>query len=396
MSDAIPPYQELASQFRQAWHAGERPSLHEFLQRVGPAKERELGRILLPIELECRRRLGETLLAEDYRDYGQFYVQLAKDLLPPDATLVKLDPESDIVISVDTSEKTVDRRSNRIQATETDPARITTTIPKQIGPYKLLQRIGTGGMGEVWMADQETPVRRRVAVKLIKSGVTDLQVIARFEAERQALAMMDDPNIAKVLDAGTTEDGLPYFVMELVRGVPITKYCDKNKLSIDERLQLFVLVCRAVQHAHQKGIIHRDLKPSNVLVCQYDGRPVPKVIDFGLAKALQHTTKLTDKTLFTEFGRVVGTLQYMSPEQAELNQLDIDTRTDIYSLGVMLYELLTGSTPIEREWLGQRALFQVLETIRQQDPPRPSVRLSTVSQDAAAACRLSVVSMLAS
>ncbi len=253
---------------------------------------------------------------------------------------------------------------------------------RRIGPYKLLQQIGEGGMGSVWMADQEEPVRRRVAIKLIKAGLDSKQVVARFEAERQALAMMDHQNIAKVLDAGTTEEGAPYFVMELVQGISFTKYCDQNKLSIEERLNLFVPVCKAIQHAHQKGIIHRDLKPSNVLVSLYDGKPVPKVIDFGLAKALQHQSKLTDKTMFTEFGQVVGTLQYMSPEQAEMNQLDVDTRTDIYSLGVMLYELLIGSTPIDEETLKQNAILQVLATIREQDPPRPSARLSSSTNDA--------------
>ncbi len=258
------------------------------------------------------------------------------------------------------------------------PSKTPSSPPRSpmIGRYKLLQRIGTGGMGEVWLAEQVEPVRRRVALKLIKAGMDSKQVVARFEAERQALALMEHQNIAKVLDAGTTATGRPYFVMELVRGIPITDYCDKNKLTINDRLQLFVSVCQAVQHAHQKGIIHRDIKPSNILVAQYDGRAVPKVIDFGLAKALQHQAKLTERTLFTEHGQVMGTLRYMSPEQAELNALDVDTRTDIYSLGVLLYELLTGSTPIDRDTLRQQALLQVLQTIREQDPPRPSARLS--------------------
>ncbi len=246
-----------------------------------------------------------------------------------------------------------------------------------IGNYKLLQRIGSGGMGEVWMAEQERPVRRRVAIKLIRTGMDTKEVVARFEAERQALAMMDHFNIAKVLDGGTTEDGSPYFVMELVPGIPLTQYCDNHKLSIDDRLRLFIPICEALQHAHQKGVVHRDLKPSNILVTLYDGKPVPKVIDFGLAKALQHQVKLTDKTLFTEFGQVVGTLQYMSPEQAEMNALDIDTRTDIYSLGVLLYELLTGTTPIDADTLQQQAILKVLESIRVVDPPRPSNRLSS-------------------
>jgi serine/threonine protein kinase/tetratricopeptide (TPR) repeat protein len=243
-----------------------------------------------------------------------------------------------------------------------------------IGPYKLLKQLGEGGMGTVFLAEQSQPVQRKVALKVIKSGMDSHQVIARFEAERQALALMDHPNIARVLDAGTTAGGRPYFVMELVKGVPITRYCDEHHLTPKQRLELFVPVCQAVQHAHQKGIIHRDLKPSNVLVCLYDGHPVPKVIDFGVAKAAG--PKLTEKTLFTEVGSVVGTLEYMSPEQAELNQLDIDTRSDIYSLGVVLYELLTGTTPLERKRFKEAAFLEVLRLIREEEPPRPSTRLS--------------------
>src|SRR5256714_1669440 len=204
------------------------------------------------------------------------------------------------------------------------------------GRYKLLEQIGEGGMGAVWVADQTEPVRRRVALKLIKPGMDSRQVLSRFEAERQALALMDHPNIAKVYDGGMTDEGRPYFVMEYVRGVPITEYCDSARLSIEERLRLFIPVCQAVQHAHQKGIIHRDLKPSNILVCLYDGQPVPKVIDFGLAKAIHQP--LTEHTLHTAHGLIIGTPLYMSPEQAELNNLDVDTRTDTYALGVLLYE----------------------------------------------------------
>src|SRR5579883_932431 len=243
-----------------------------------------------------------------------------------------------------------------------------------IGPYKLLQKLGEGGMGAVWVAEQHQPVKRRVALKLIKPGMDSAQVLRRFEAERQALALMDHTSIAKVFDAGTTTQGRPYFVMELVKGVPITKYCDELNLPIRERLALFVPVCQAIQHAHQKGIIHRDIKPSNVLVCMQDGKPVPKIIDFGIAKATSQ--QLTDASLYTEVGQVIGTLEYMSPEQAELSALDIDTRADVYALGAMLYELLTGTTPLDRGRLKQAALMEVLRLIKEQEPPRPSTRLS--------------------
>jgi serine/threonine protein kinase len=248
-----------------------------------------------------------------------------------------------------------------------------------IGPYKPLQKIGEGGCGVVYMAEQEKPVRRRVALKVIKLGMDTRNVIARFEAERQALAMMDHPNIARVLDVGATETGRPYFVMELVRGVKITDYCDQNHIDTQQRLKLFCLICSAIQHAHQKGIIHRDIKPSNILVTMHDGIAVPKVIDFGIAKAIEQ--RLTDKTLFTAYEQLIGTPAYMSPEQAEMSGLDVDTRSDIYSLGVLLYELLTGRTPFDSKELLKSGMEEMRRTLREREPARPSLRVNTLQGD---------------
>ncbi|HEX9045958.1 MAG TPA: serine/threonine-protein kinase, partial [Verrucomicrobiae bacterium] len=249
-------------------------------------------------------------------------------------------------------------------------------IGARLGPYKLLQKLGEGGCGVVYMAEQEKPVRRRVALKVIKLGMDTKNVIARFEAERQALALMDHPNIARVLDAGATETGRPYFVMELVRGVKITEYCDENNFDTRQRLDLFIEVCQAIQHAHQKGIIHRDIKPSNVLVTHHDGVPVPKVIDFGIAKAIEG--KLTEQTLFTAYEQLIGTPAYMSPEQAEYSGLDVDTRSDIYSLGVLLYELLTGKTPFDQNEMMRAGVEGVRRTLREREPQRPSGILTTL------------------
>lgn len=280
----------------------------------------------------------------------------------------------------DASEGPLDRLPQREGDTLTVDSASLERPGTQIGPYKLLQQIGEGGFGEVYLAEQHAPVRRKVALKIVKPGMDTHEIVARFEAERQALAMMDHPNIAQVLGAGTTDRGRPYFAMELVRGVPITEYCDTHNLSMRERLDLFFTVCHAVQHAHQKGIIHRDIKPSNILVAMHDGNPVPKVIDFGVAKALNQ--QLTEKTLFTAYGQMIGTPQYMSPEQAEMSGLDIDTRSDVYALGVLLYELLTGTTPLDPKRLRAAGYAEMQRIIREEEPAKPSHRVSTLGERA--------------
>jgi WD40 repeat protein/serine/threonine protein kinase len=347
----------LCDRFDQELVSGLAPRIEIFLAEAPEAAQDGLLAELLAMEFEYRTQRGDEPQQDEYVQRFPEHESVIAGVFAPDAT-------------------THFSGNNRTS--------IPVDVPHDLGNFRLIKVIGRGGMGVVWLAEQVEPVKRRVAIKLIKSELTAKDVIARFDAEKQTLAMMDHPNIARVLDAGTSDHGHPYFVMELVDGVSITQYCDDNKLSVDERLKLFVPVCKAVQHAHQKGIVHRDLKPSNVLVTVVDGEAVPKVIDFGLAKAVEQHLLLTDLTMQTEFGKVVGTVQYMSPEQAELkgpDAEDIDTRTDIYSLGVMLYELLTGSTPLDAETLGHNALLRILQIIREDDPPRPSHRLSSSSNE---------------
>jgi serine/threonine protein kinase len=338
--------------FERAWEIGDRPAIADYLPAEPPVRE-PLVVELVKIELERRAKRGEAVGIEAYR---QQFPEIAVLQLLDGSSLGGASYPTDLASSVGVRPGSV------------------------IGPYKLLQQIGEGGFGVVYMAEQERPVRRMVALKVIKPGMDTSEVIARFESERQALALMDHPNIAKVLDAGTTSSDRPFFVMELVKGVPITDYCDKSRLSPAERLKLFVDVCHAIQHAHHKGIIHRDIKPSNVMVTLHDGIAIVKVIDFGVAKATAQ--RLTEKTLFTAYGQMVGTPAYMSPEQAEMGGLDIDTRSDVYSLGVLLYELMTGTTPLEAERLRRAAYAEIQRLIREEEPPRPSTRLSSLGDTA--------------
>ncbi|MEM7312679.1 MAG: serine/threonine-protein kinase, partial [Planctomycetota bacterium] len=341
---------EICDAYESAFRAGEAPKITPLLSQVSPSNQAELLEQLLLVHWDLSSH--DPSLSEAIRQYPEHAETVRRAFT----------------------------RSLKPSNKEREPNGRSRSFDQQwIGNYRLLEPLGEGGMGHVWLAEQQRPLRRKVAIKFIRSDLASTSVTARFDAERQALALMDHPNISKVLDAGETDSGTPYFVMEYVEGVSITEYCDNNKLTVDERLALFIPVCKAVQHAHQKGIIHRDLKPSNVLVGQVDGKAVAKVIDFGLAKAVNSSMTLTQQSLHTEYGKVIGTVQYMSPEQANLDSKDIDTRTDIYSLGVVLYELLTGTTPLVSESVANQSLMEVLRQIRESEATRPSDRLKVTS-----------------
>ena len=344
--------------FEAAWLAGHQPRIEDFLRRGDPVHQDMLLQELLLAEWDLRQEHGPQAELPTYlarfpesrhaiTDLWRIWNAEQADGLP--------------------DEPTISSGELKDGAPLAEPGTL-------IGRYKLLEKLGEGGFGVVWAAEQREPVKRRVALKVIKLGMDTRQVVARFEAERQALALMDHANIAKVFDAGATDTGRPYFVMELVKGISIVDYCDQERLTTQARLDLFMKVCHAIQHAHQKGIIHRDIKPSNILVTLHDGVPVPKVIDFGVAKAIQQ--ELTEKTIYTQLAQFIGTPAYMSPEQAEMTGLDIDTRSDIYSLGVLLYELLTGVTPFDAKELMRSGLDQMRKIIREKEPLTPSSRLS--------------------
>ncbi len=358
--DALPVNDELlldrvCDEFEQAWKRGSPPRIEQYVNKQSLDTSRLLLVELIRLDLFYRIRVSQSVSVDDYvARFPELDTSLLRDLVEI--------AEADAKLAGDATSPSSSAPTDAVRVLELGP-------DVTIGPYRLMEHIGEGGMGSVFRALQTSPVKRQVALKVVKPGLESDQFVARFEAERQALALMDHPNIAKVFDAGTTDDGRPYFVMELVQGVSITSYCDENRLTLRQRLELFLAICRAVQHAHQKGIIHRDLKPSNVLVAVYDGKPMPKVIDFGVVKITGAT--LTERTTFTGWGTLVGTLQYMSPEQAELDQLDTDTRCDIYSLSVLLYELLTGTTPLGRDRLKDHGLLDVLRIIRDEDPLRP-------------------------
>lgn len=346
-SSIVNQLDQLCDQFDELWSLQNEPSVEQFLTLVEPEHREALLKLLIPIDVEYRMRNGQTFVADAYSSLG------------PDAIAYALEAFRDF-----DGKETDSFEDDRFPV---------------IRNYRLVERIGQGGMGTVYLAEQEKPVKRKVAIKVVKAGIHSRDMLVRFQGERQALAMMDHPNIARIIDAGSTEQGAPYFTMEWVQGKPISRFCNDNELDLESRIRLFLEVCRAVQHAHQKGIIHRDLKPSNILIDESDGNAVPKVIDFGLAKALEDKLHSDDQSALTFIGSVIGTPQYMSPEQAEIDPADFDTRTDIYSLGAVLYELLTGSPPLDLNRIQANTPLNVLNQIRNQNIPRPSSRIRSNS-----------------
>ncbi len=364
---------DFCDQFEAAWRSDRKPTIEEFLARAAPENREPLLQALLEIELELRSAAGEVVSVDDYKTRFPEQQAVLENANVEFQRRLKMESVAETVIPEGLPAGS--RRSEGgSTSTESDGEDLGC-----IGPYRLIRRLGAGGMGTVFRAEQMHPIRRTVAVKIIRRNLDSEAMIPRFEAERQALAMMDHPNIAKVLDAGLSDDGEPFLVMELIDGQAITEHCDEHCLDLPARLGLFIQTCRAIQHAHLKSIIHRDIKPSNILVAQTENGPVVKVIDFGLAKAFDEEVWLTDKTLFTDFGAVVGTLAYMSPEQAMQNSRDIDTRSDVYSLGALLYEMLTGTTPIERCVMQTLAMRAMLDAIQTHETPRPSDRVSSTA-----------------
>lgn len=371
----------LEQKFSQAWSDQQNPDINDYISGLTSKQQEQALEVLIPLDIQHRMRLGDNVSEKSYAFLGDPALEIARRWF------------AEKLLETPAGELATLEGNHEPQRIGAKPISFSSIDPDDFEPgrliterYKLINKIGQGGMGTVWLAQQEKPMRRRVAIKIIGRALDSKEALARFSAERQALAMMNHANIAKVLDAGVTEDGRPFFAMEWVKGVPITNYCNESRLTIENRLELMAKVCDAVQHAHQKGIIHRDLKPSNILVTLEENKPVPKVIDFGLAKALDHAAKLTDETLVTQIGNVVGTLQYMSPEQANSSELDVDTRTDVYSLGVILYQLLTDIIPLEKNTLTGKSILQIVLMIKQLEIIRPSKRLTSDNDTLILAC----------